>query len=117
MSLKTVIYHNPRCSKSRQTLALLEAQGITPSIVEYLKEGIDTETLASIVGKLESDASVLLRKKEEAYAESGLNETSTSAQIIAAIVTNPTILERPIVVHGDRAALGRPPENILKILG
>ncbi len=116
MSLKTVIYHNPRCSKSRQTLALLEAKGITPSIVEYLKEGIDTESLESIVDKLDSDASVLLRKKEEAYAESGLTETSSVEQIIAAIVNDPKILERPIVVHGERAALGRPPENILKIL-
>ena len=116
MSLKTVIYHNPSCSKSRQTLALLQGQGITPSIVEYLREGIDAKSLEEIVGMLGADASVLLRKKEDAYAESGLTETSTATQIIAAIVSNPKILERPIVVHGDRAALGRPPENILKIL-
>ena len=116
MKLETVIYHNPRCSKSRQTLALLEEQGITPSVVEYLKVGIDGEELARVIGLLNQDASVLLRKKEDAYGASGLNDESTVNEIVAAIVKDPILLERPIVVHGERAALGRPPENILTIL-
>ena len=116
MSQDTVIYHNPRCSKSRQTLALLEDRWLKPTIVEYLKGGLDTTTLNRIVDLLGADASVLLRTKEDAYAASGLDDKSTREQIIAAIVEAPILLERPIVVRAQRAALGRPPENVLSIL-
>lgn len=116
MTIDTKIYHNPRCSKSRQTLALLESKGLEPVIVEYLKEGLDSGTLASLLCLLGVDAGSILRKKEDAYAASGLNDTSTNAEIIAQIVAQPILLERPIVVHGERAAVGRPPENVLSIL-
>ena len=116
MNLKTVIYHNPRCSKSRQTLALLEDNGISPEVVEYLKDGLDAPVLRRIIEMLKLSPSAILRKKEDAYGESGLEETSSEAQIIEAIIKNPILLERPIVVHGERAVLGRPPENILTIL-
>ena len=116
MNQETVIYHNPRCSKSRQTLALLQDKGITPTVVEYLESGIDAPTLGRILDLLGVDASALLRTKEDAYGVSGLSDKSTRDQIIAAIIDAPILLERPIVVHADRAALGRPPENILSIL-
>ena len=116
MNSGTVIYHNPRCSKSRQTLALLEERGITPTVVEYLKNGIEVETLERLIAMLQVDAAVLLRKKEIAYGESGLTESSNQSEILIAISNAPILLERPIVVHGQRAAMGRPPENILSIL-
>jgi arsenate reductase len=116
MTVETKIYHNPRCSKSRQTLALLESKGIEPVIVEYLKEGLDSKTLTLLIDLLGVDAGSILRKKEDAYAASGLHETSTNAEIIAQIVAQPILLERPIVVQGERAAMGRPPENVLSIL-
>ncbi len=116
MNVETVIYHNPRCSKSRQTLALLEERGISPSVVEYLKVGVDGAQLERIIGMLGQEASTLLRKKEDAYASSGLDDSSGVAEIVAAIVKEPVLLERPIVIRGERAALGRPPENILSIL-
>ena len=116
MNLETVIYHNPRCSKSRQTLALLEEKGIKPAVVEYLKVGLESAELERVIGLLGQDASIVLRKKEDAYGASGLTDKSTVKDIVAALVKEPILLERPIVVHGDRAALGRPPENILSIL-
>ena len=116
MNLETVIYHNPRCSKSRQTLALLQDKGISPQIVEYLKDGLDGSVLRGLIEMLKLKPSAILRKKEDAYEESGLDEASSEAQIIEAILKAPILLERPIVVHGKQAALGRPPENILSIL-
>ena len=116
MTLETKIFHNPRCSKSRQTLALLEERGIKPTTIEYLNGGLDTQVLAELLGLLNLDAGAILRKKEDAYAESGLSDSSSDEQILEQIVKHPVLLERPIVVHGTRAALGRPPENVLSIL-
>lgn len=109
------IYHNPRCNKSRQTLALLERRGISPRIVEYLKTPPDKAELKRLLRLLGMTPRQLLRKKEA--AEAGLDKPDLSdEQIIAGMVKHPIVIERPIVVSGDRAALGRPPEAVLKIL-
>ncbi|PHS73289.1 MAG: arsenate reductase (glutaredoxin) [Porticoccus sp.] len=111
------IYHNPRCSKSRQTLALLEDRGLAPNIILYLENPPDRKSLKDILGKLGITARQLLRKGEDAYRENNLaDEHLTETQLIDAMVANPKLIERPIVINGSRAALGRPPENVLEIL-
>jgi arsenate reductase len=111
------MYHNPRCSKSRQTLALLQEKGIEPVIVEYLKTPPDARTLKSLLDKLQLSARQLMRTKEAAYRDAGLADPDLSeAALIEAMVEQPVLIERPIVVNGDRAAIGRPPENVLTIL-
>jgi arsenate reductase len=111
------IYHNPRCSKSRQTLALLEERDIDPEIVLYLETPPSAETLADVLQKLGLSPRQLLRKGEDAYKENNLSDTSLSdQQLIAAMVANPKLIERPIVINGNKAALGRPPEQVLDIL-
>jgi len=109
------IYHNPRCGKSRDTLALLQKRGIAPHIVEYLKTPPDTKTLKLLLKQLGLKPRQLLRKKEA--AEAGLDDPKLSDDaVIAGMVKHPIAIERPIVVNGDKAALGRPPEAVLKIL-
>ncbi|MEJ6474785.1 arsenate reductase (glutaredoxin) [Pseudoalteromonas piscicida] len=111
------IYHNPRCSKSRETLALLESNGVTPTVIEYLKTPIDGETLSNLLTKLNFDsAHQLVRSKETLYKELGLSKESDEATLRTAMLENPKLIERPIVVHGDKAAIGRPPESVLEIL-
>jgi arsenate reductase len=111
------IYHNPRCSKSRQTLALLEERGIEPEIVLYLETTPDAKALEEVLLKLGIPARQLLRKGEEAYKENNLADDSLSEdQLIDAMVANPKLIERPIVINGDKAALGRPTEQVLDIL-
>lgn len=111
------IYHNPRCSKSRQTLALLEERDIDPEIVLYLETPPSAETLADVLQKLGISPRQLLRKGEDAYKENNLSDTTLSdQQLIAAMVANPKLIERPIVINGNKAALGRPPEQVLGIL-
>ncbi len=113
----TTIYHNPRCSKSRQTLQLLQERGIEPEVVLYLDTPPDAKTLAAIVEKLGITPRQLLRKGEDEYKEANLADPSLSdQQLIDAMVAHPRLIERPIVLHGDKAALGRPPENVLAIL-
>ncbi len=113
--MAVVIYHNPRCGKSRQTLALLEARGVKPRIVEYLKAPPDQAELKRLLRLLGLTPRQLLRKKEA--AEAGLNKPGLSDDdIIAGMVKHPLVIERPIVVNGERAVLGRPPEAVLKIL-
>jgi arsenate reductase len=115
--MSLTIYHNPRCSKSRQTLKLLRDNGVEPRIVEYLKDPPDAPTLKRLLKKLGLSARDLLRRGEAAYKELGLADPATSDdELIAAIVNNPILLERPIVVKGDKAVIGRPPENVLKLL-
>ncbi len=110
-----VIYHNPRCGKSRETLRLLEKKGITPRIVEYLKTPPDKAELKRLLKLLGKSPRELLRAKEA--KEAGLDKPGLSDEaIIAGMVAHPIVIERPIVVNGDRAALGRPPEAVLKIL-
>lgn len=113
----TTIYHNPRCSKSRETLQLLEAQGIKPDVVLYLETPPDAPTLKNLLKKLGLKPRELMRQKEAEYKAMGLQDESLSDdQLIAAMVECPKLIERPIVVHGKKAALGRPPENVLEIL-
>lgn len=111
------IYHNPRCSKSRETLALLQAQGHQPQVVEYLKDTPNTAELRDILASLGIPARDLLRTKEDEYKTLGLdNPALTEDDIIAAMVAHPKLIERPIVVKGTQARIGRPPEQVLEIL-
>ncbi|MDV7341185.1 arsenate reductase (glutaredoxin) [Terasakiella sp. A23] len=113
--MSVVIYHNPRCSKSRQTLQLIEEKGVNPEIVEYLTATPDADELKNIIAKLGITPRELLRKKEA--KEYGLDDTALSDdQIIAGMVENPRAIERPIVVKDDKAVLGRPPENVLDLI-
>ena len=112
----TVIYHNPRCSKSRQTLELLNDRGIQADIVEYLKTPPDAATLGNILDMLGLEPRELMRTNEDEYRELNLDDASlTRAQLIAAMVEHPRLIQRPIVIHGGKAALGRPPEQVLGI--
>lgn len=111
------LYHNPRCTKSRQTLALLQEKGIEPRIVRYLDDPPDERTLKDLVAKLGLErAHDLVRHKEKEYAEAGLSPDSDDETVIRAIARHPKLLERPVLVAGNRAALGRPPENVLPLL-
>ncbi len=113
--MAVVIYHNPRCSKSRQTLSLLEERGIDPQIVEYLQTPPTAEELRRILGLLSLRPRDLLRKKEA--KEAGLDDPSLNDDaLIAGMAANPIVIERPIVLAGGKAALGRPPEGVLDIL-
>jgi arsenate reductase len=115
--MTTVIYHNPRCSKSRQTLALLEENNVQPEVVEYLKSPLDANTIEQILSKLGVSVRDIIRTKESEYKENGLDDESlTDVQIIETLVKVPKLIERPIVVNGDKAAIGRPPENVLAII-
>ena len=115
--MAVTIYHNPRCSKSRQTLALLNERGLEIDIVEYLKTPPDAATLAGLLVGLGLEPRQLLRKTEAAYKELGLDDPALDrAALIAAMVETPILIERPIVVAGARVALGRPPEAVLEIL-
>ena len=115
--MKITIYHNPRCGKSRQTLALLEARGIKPAVVEYLKTPPDAATLKALLKKLGLKPRQLLRTKEAAYQDAGLDNPALNDEaVIEAMLAHPILIERPIVVIGDKAALGRPPESVLAIL-
>ncbi len=111
------LYHNPRCSKSRAALGLLEARGLTPSVVRYLDTPPSAAELQSLLGKLGIGARQLLRTDEDEYkalnlADSNLSET----QLIAAMVAHPKLIERPILIAGDKAVIGRPPERVLELL-
>lgn len=111
------IYHNPRCSKSRQTLELLQSNDIEPEIVLYLETPPSANTLKELLGKLGISARELLRKGEDAYKENNLKDPSLSEQaLIDAMTRFPKLIERPIVVKGDKAVLGRPPENVLELI-
>jgi arsenate reductase len=111
------LYHNPRCSKSRSALALLEARGLAPTIVRYLETPPDAATLTALLGKLGIAARQLLRTGEDDYQALNLADGSLSdSDLIAAMAAHPKLIERPILVNGDKAIIGRPPENVLEIL-
>ncbi len=111
------IYHNPRCSKSRSALELLRDRGIEPTVVEYLKTPPSAAELEAILNLLGLEPRGLMRKGEAAYKEAGLdNPDLDRAALIAAMVARPVLIERPIVLANGKAAMGRPPENILDIL-
>jgi len=113
---QVTIYHNPRCSKSRQTLELLKQNNVEPEIVEYLKTPPNAAELKDILEKLSISADQLMRKKESIYKELGLAGINNDDELITAMVNNPKLIERPIVIQGDKAAIGRPPEAVLDIL-
>ena len=111
------IYHNPRCSKSREALALLRQHQVEPEIVEYLKTPPDAATLARVLRLLNMEPRDLMRRKEPEYRELGLDDPGLSPeQLIQAMVAHPKLIERPIVIKGNKAALGRPPEQVLEVL-
>jgi arsenate reductase len=113
--MPVTIYHNPRCNTSRKTLALLRDKGIEPEIVEYLKTPYTAAQLKTLLAQMGLPAKSIIRKKEAAAA--GIDPARLSDdQLIAAMAANPIIVERPIVVSGGKAALGRPPEAVLKVL-
>ncbi len=115
MSLR--IYHNPRCSKSRQTLQLLRDRGLDPEIVEYLKNPPSAVMLDGLLRAMGMQPRDLMRRKEAPYKELNLDDPAMArGDLIMAMVENPVLIERPIVVHGDRVVLGRPPEAVLTIL-
>ena len=109
------IYHNPRCSKSRDALALLKENGIEPVVVEYLKQPPDKATLKAIVDKLGIKPEQLVRKGEDTFKQNFAGKVLTDDAWLDALVTNPILIERPIVVSGTRAIIGRPPENVLAL--
>lgn len=111
------LYHNPRCSKSRQALQLLEDHGIQPAIVLYLETHPDEKEIAGLLSKLGISARELLRKGEDAYKENQLADSSLSEQqLLAAMAKFPKLIERPIAVRGKQAVIGRPPENVLALI-
>ena len=116
MSVPVTLYHNPRCSKSRAALALLEKRGIQPKVVRYLEDPPSPDDIRALLKALDIPPHDLLRAKEVAYREAGLTRDSSEADIISAIIANPILLERPIAVSKKGAAIGRPPERILDIL-
>ncbi len=110
------IYHNPRRFKSRTTLALLEENGINPEVVLYLETNPDESEIRSLLGKLGISAVQLVRRGEDDYKASNLGSDSSDEDIIAAMAKHPKLMERPVVVCGDKAVLGRPPENVLNLI-
>lgn len=111
------IYHNPRCSKSRQALELLEARGETPVVVRYLETPPDADVLRSLLRALALPARALLRTGEDEYRELGLDDPALGDDaLVAAMAAHPRLIERPVVVRGQRAIIGRPPETVLELL-
>ena len=111
------LYHNPRCSKSRGALELLEARGLTPTVVRYLETPLNEAQLQSLLKKLGVSARQLLRTGEDEYKTLNLADTRLGeAQLIAAIAAHPKLMERPILEVGNKAVIGRPPENVLELL-
>ena len=116
MAIGYTIYHNPRCTKSRATLELLNEHGIEPAVIEYLKTPPTAKELQAIVRKLGIKPEALVRKGEDVYKQKFAGKTLSDTQWIEAMAANPILIERPIVVRGDQAVIGRPPENVEKLL-
>ncbi len=116
MTKEVTIYHNPRCSKSRETLALLQANGIEPTVVEYLKQAPSEAQIRELLTQLGLEPRQLMRTKEAEYQALGLAQTHDSDALIAAMHQTPKLIERPIVVANGQARIGRPPEQVLEII-
>jgi arsenate reductase (glutaredoxin) len=115
--MSVTIYHNPRCSKSREALELLKGRGIEPVVIEYLKTPPNAKELKTLLARLGMKPRDLMRKKEPVYKELRLDDPKLSDDaLIKAMVENPVLIERPIVLNGGKAALGRPPEAVARIL-
>ena len=111
------IYHNPRCSKSRQTLALLQEKGIEPEIVLYLENTPSVDELKAVQEKLGVDIRDIIRTGEDAYKEQNLKDNSLSEdELLSAMIASPKLIQRPIVIKGNKAVVGRPPENVLDLI-
>ena len=110
------IWHNPRCSKSRQTLALLEERGLDVTVRKYLEDAPSADELRTARDLLGVDVVAMMRVKEKVFKELGLNKDDSEEALIAAMAANPVLIERPVVFANGKAALGRPPENVLDIL-
>ena len=113
---QTTIYFNPKCSKCNLTLGLLKENGKNPKVVEYLQNTPSKDELKSVLSLLGLTADQICRKHESAYQEAGLSDSSTEDEILDAMMNHPILIERPIVVHDGKAAIGRPPEKVLEIL-
>ena len=113
---RVTIYHNPRCTKSRQTLQLIQDAGIEPEIVEYLKSPPTVQEFDGILEKLKLEPLDAMRRKESIFRELGLNSDTRRDEAISAMAENPILIERPIVVRGRKAVIGRPPENVNELL-
>lgn len=112
--MSVTIYHNPRCSNSRSALALLEGKGVKPVVIEYLKTPPTAAELRGLLAKLRMRPRDLIRSKEAVYSALGLADESLSDEaLISAMAENPILIQRPIIVKGDRAIIGRPPETVL----
>ena len=117
MHAKVIFYHNPHCSKSRQTLGLLHERGIQPEIIEYLQDPPSALQLKNILHLLNMAPRDLMRKNDQKYKDLGLDNAALSADdLIAAMVKHPALMERPVVLANGKAAVGRPPESVLEIL-
>lgn len=114
-AMKSTIYHNPRCSKSRATLALLQERGADVEIIEYLKTPLATEAIRDLIAKLGLTAADVVRSGEPAFKDSGLSLDSGDAELIELMAREPIVMQRPIVVAGESARIGRPPENVLEL--
>ncbi len=114
---KVTIWHNPRCSKSRNSMALLEEKGVDAEVVKYLDTPPTKEELKTLLSQLGMNARELMRIKEDIYKELGLNEVENEEKLIEAMVENPKLIERPIVIKDGKAVIGRPIENIVELLG
>lgn len=114
--MTTIIWHNPRCSKSRLTLALLEEQGIEPVVRLYLEDAPSLAELELVVDQLGMSPWELLRRGEKIFKELALTKESGDDALLSAMSQHPILIERPVVIHGAGAALGRPPENVLSLL-
>ncbi len=111
------LYHNPRCSKSREALALLRGRGVEPRIVEYLKDAPTTAELERLLKQLDLEPRQLMRRGEAVYKELDLDRPALSrAALIDALATHPILIERPIAISGERAVIGRPPQKVLELL-
>lgn len=110
------IYHNPRCGKSRAALTLLRERGVEPLVIEYLKERQTKETLRALIRKLGIEPEQLVRKSEDVYKEKYKGKSLSGEQWLAVLAENPILIERPIVVRGERAVIGRPVEKVLELL-
>lgn len=112
------LLHNPRCSKSREALALLRERGAQPQVVEYLKQPLSAAELGRLLGLLGLEPRSLMRRGEAVYKELGLDDPGLSrAALIEAMTSHPILIERPIAICGERAVIGRPPEKVLELLG
>jgi arsenate reductase len=114
--LQVTMWHNPRCSKSRETLELLQDRGIEPTVRLYLADPPDQQELRDVIGQLGVRVIGLVRTKEAVFRDSGLDRDATDDELLDAMAKHPKLIERPVVIAGGRAALGRPPERVLDIL-